>query len=182
MTTQERLVLQNASLVKLRRLADRAAFALLPLWLAVFLPACSQGIAKSSAAADARATAVIEEYWPSHRIRVRKEVVRAPDGRTVNHGVHVEWHPNGIKRYEATYVDGKLDGVETQWHDNGQMMTQQCYERGLRQGPRYDWDPKGRKRKEENFDHDVPHGTWTIWEKDGRVKWRCEFDHGSPRT
>jgi len=150
--------------------------------LAALPLACSQDVAKTSGGAAARDADVIEEYWPDRRIRMRKEVVLAPDGTVINHGNHVEWHPNGFKRYEATYVDGKLEGVETQWHENGRMMTQQGFEGGLRHGPRSDWDPKGRKRKEEHFDHDVPHGTWTIWDKDGRIKWQCEFDHGTPRS
>ena len=122
----------------------------------------------------------VEEHWPDGQLRRRAEVADGPDGTPINHGLFVEWHNDGVKAYEATYVRGKLHGVETQWHRNGQKYVEQHYVHGQRHGPRYVWDDQGRKRKEEHYFEDQPDGTWTEWRSDGRVKWQGHFERGRP--
>lgn len=164
----------------------RKLTALLPVLTLLALCACAtRTSAPGSTAGDAPeqtrpATELVEELWPDGSIRMRKEVIRQPDGTLINHGTYTTWHRGGLKAYEGAYAYGKLDGVERTWHDNGRQRTEQYYRNGLRQGPRRDWDPEGNLVKEENYVEDVPHGTWTIWKDDGTIKWRGYFDHGQP--
>lgn len=124
---------------------------------------------------------VVREHWPNGRLKVEQQVLRRSDGTVVPHGRYTAWYDNGQMEYEATYVEGQIDGIETAWHRNGQKRTEQHYRRGLRHGPRYAWDEHGRLRQEENYADDLPHGTWTIWRDNGEVKWQAEFDHGVPK-
>lgn len=133
----------------------------------------------ASAPASEPETRVIEERWPDGARKLRKSVVEAPDGSTLDHGTYTKWHTNGHKEYEATYVNGKLHGVETSWHRNGQRRAEAHYDQGARHGALRSWDMQGRLRKEEHYHQDKPHGTWTIWTTDGQIKWRASFEHGA---
>ena len=135
--------------------------------------------ADRSPVAPAPIVETIEDQWPDGTLRLRRQVLRKPDGTLTKHGDYTRWYKNGQKEYEATFAQGRVHEVEMQWHDNGQKRTEQHYIHGKRNGPRHDWDPKGRKVKEEHYLDDKPHGTWTVWDKRGRVKWRATFDHGT---
>jgi antitoxin component YwqK of YwqJK toxin-antitoxin module len=141
---------------------------------------CVNGNRPHAATQPAVHSEVAREFWPDGQFRVEREVVRKPDGTLVNHGAYVSWFLSGKKEYEASYLDGQIDGVERQWHDNGQLRSEQHYAHGLRHGPRYDWDSQGRLRKEEHYTDDLPDGQWTIWEDDGRIKWQGAFERGKP--
>ena len=144
------------------------------------LAGCQPGATRVSAARPAEDVEVVEQFWPNGTLRLRKHVLRMPDGTLVEHGTYTQWHVSGEKEYEATYIRGALHGVETAWHKNGRQRTEQHYVHGQRHGPRYDWDPEGRKRKEEHYFDDRPHGTWTVWKPDGQIKWQGRFEHGPP--
>jgi len=148
------------------------------------LSACNTAQRRTPASAPApqveARVQVIEQYWANGQLKVRREVLRRPDGSLVDHGSFIEWYDNGQKRYEAAYEHGRLHGVETQWHRNGQKSTEQHYRHGLRHGPRYVWDENGTKRKEEHFCDDRPCGAWTVWDKDGRIKMQMDLERAEP--
>lgn len=145
------------------------------------LPAgCTQSEQNAPAIRPAENVQVVEEYWPDGKPRLRKQVRPNADGTLVDHGTCTQWHPNGQKQYEATYIDGQLDGIETSWHQNGQKWTEQHYVRGKRHGVRHSWDENGRMNSEEFYVDDKPDGTWTVWDSSGRVKWQGSFDRGTP--
>ncbi len=123
---------------------------------------------------------IVESHWPDGQVRMRVEKVRDSSGALIEHGKYQTWHPNGTLAYEATYVDGKLDGAEVAYHENGQRRAETHYVRGERHGRRRTWDQKGNLRGEEYYVDDKPDGTWTIWKDNGKVKWRGRFDHGKP--
>ena len=151
------------------------------LTLCLCLPAgCTYGNRPAPMDPQVEKVDIVETHWPNGKLRVRKEVIRAPEGTLVDHGLYTQWYTNGRKEYEAVFVRGKVHGVETQWHRNGQKRTEQHYDHGLRHGPRYCWDQDGKKRKEEHYVKDQPDGTWTIWDKNGRIKWQGAFDKGVP--
>jgi antitoxin component YwqK of YwqJK toxin-antitoxin module len=123
---------------------------------------------------------VIKESWPDGTPKLCKQVVREPDGSLVLNGRYTTWYESGVKQYEATYVNGKLDGTATAWHPNGRIWTTEEYANGLRHGTRTAWDQEGHRVQEEHYYEDKPDGTWTIWEPDGAVKWQGSFDKGKP--
>lgn len=130
--------------------------------------------------ADKEETEVVEERWPDGKLRLRKHVLRKPDGTLVNHGLYERWHDNGRKEYEALFVHGKTQGTTTRWHKNGEVWTQQEFLDGKPHGPGYIWDESGNMRKEENYADGRPHGTWTVWDKHGRIKCQHTYEHGNP--
>jgi len=123
---------------------------------------------------------VIEQYWPNGRLRERREVLRQPDGRLVDHGRFTRWYPTGVKEYEATYRHGRLSGLEVAWHPNGRLRSCQSFYKGLRNGLRLDFDDHGRLRQRRAFLAGQPHGTWSLFDTRGRLKWQARFDHGRP--
>ena len=127
-------------------------------------------------------TDVVEERWPNGVWRLRKEVLRNPDGTTVDQGAHTRWYDNGQVEYQATFVHGQVDGVATSYHRNGQKAIEQHFANGVRQGPRYNWDDQGRLRKEEHFVDDKPDGTWTAWDAEGKIEGQQHFEHGAPKS
>lgn len=127
-----------------------------------------------------RKVQVVEEFWPDGKLRLRQEVLKAPDGALINDGRYTSWFDNGNKEYEATYVDGKLEGVATAWHRNGKRWTEEHYQHGVRHGTRLNWDEKGRLRGEEHYYEGKSDGTWTIWKPDGTVEWQGHFNRGQP--
>ena len=57
-------------------------------------------------------------------------------------GVTVRKYPNGQKKEEGTFKDGKLHGLETGWYSNGQKSWETTYEDGQLIS-RKDWDEDG---------------------------------------
>ena len=123
----------------------------------------------------------VEEHWPDGTIRLRKHVMRKPDGTLANHGPYTRWYNHGAKEYEAVFVHGEKHGIAGLWHQNGRKWTEGHYVHGQRHGGRYVWDESGLKRKEEHYADGKPHGTWTVWDKHGKIKWQGGYDHGVPR-
>jgi hypothetical protein len=124
---------------------------------------------------------VIEEFWPGGMLRLRREVLRSPEGTEVDHGKYTRWHTNGQKEYEATFVHGKKHGTATFWHENGRKWIEENYADGRKHGVRRIWDDTGKRRKEENFANGKPHGTWTTWRDNGEIGWQQSFNHGVPQ-
>jgi hypothetical protein len=123
---------------------------------------------------------ILEEHWPDGTLRLRREVIREPDGTIVNNGLYTRWHTNGQKEYEAHFVNGRKNGTTYRWHRNGQLWMEENYDHGKKEGASTTWDDKGRKRKIERYTAGKPDGVWTVWDADGEVEWQTEFDHGRP--
>lgn len=135
---------------------------------------------QSAAPAETPAVEIVEEHYPDGALLIRREVLRQPDGRLLNHGLFTEWHPDGTKKLEVTFIRGAKEGTETTWHLNGQVWIKQDFAAGQPHGPRRTWDEQGRLRGEEFFAHGLPHGTWTVWNDMGEVKMVQEWDRGEP--
>ena len=43
---------------------------------------------------------------------------------------HIEYYPNGKKKEEITYKDGKKDGLFTWWYGNGKKEYEGTYKNG----------------------------------------------------
>ena len=125
---------------------------------------------------------IVEQRWPDGKLRLRKQVLRNPDGTLVNHGTYARWHNTGQKEYEAVLVQGKKHGTTTRWHKNGRKWSEQHYVNGKKHGASYIWDENGMKRKEEHHVDGKPDGTWTTWDSKGEIKWQGSFDRGVPQS
>ena len=85
-------------------------------------------------------------------------------------GVAVMKYPNGQKRGEITWKDGKQDGLYTAWHENGQKMGEVTYKDGKLHGLGTGWYENGQKRGEGTFKDGKPHGLGTKWYENGQKK------------
>jgi len=75
----------------------------------------------------------------------------------------VEYYPNGKKRLEGTYKDGKRDGLWTRWHENGQMKVKGTFKDGEQDGLWTSWWENGQKKEEGTWKDDYEDGLWTDW-------------------
>ena len=50
--------------------------------------------------------------------------------RGVKTGTETWWSDNGLKTYEANFVNGNLNGLETVWDENGVIISQHRYQEG----------------------------------------------------
>ena len=147
------------------------------------LPAgCQPSAAKPGVTAVPEKVEVVEEHWPNGKLRLRREVTRAPDDTLVDEGRYTRWYDNGQKEYEGVFVHGKPDGVATSWHCNGLKWIEEHYVQGQREGVRLDWDENGILRKEEHFSEDKPDGTWSTWDAKGKLKTQQKYEKGVPQS
>ena len=47
---------------------------------------------------------------------------------------HIKYYPNGNKKEEGTFKDGKKDGLWTWWYENGQKKKEVTYKDGKQEG------------------------------------------------
>jgi hypothetical protein len=59
-------------------------------------------------------------YYDDGNLRAEGELL---DG-VVPHGVHRQWHPNGVLAMETPYDHGIIDGTFKQWNDKGELIVQ----------------------------------------------------------
>jgi len=77
-------------------------------------------------------------YYDDGTLRGEGELL---DG-TVPHGLHREWHSNGVLAMETPYDHGIIDGTVKQWNDKGELIAQCEIKRGtgvLRQLTPFGW-------------------------------------------
>ncbi len=74
-------------------------------------------------------------------------------GRWVRHGILREWYPNGLRRSESDYVEGRPTGWVTRWYPNGQKAEETHFHNGVPDGKSAHWTEEGILLGEEVFDH-----------------------------
>jgi len=71
--------------------------------------------------------------------------------------------PNGQKKTEINYKDGKRDGLKAHWYESGQKLSEISYKAGKHDGPLTVWYENGKlRRKGNNMDGKMV-GIWTHW-------------------
>lgn len=93
-------------------------------------------------------------------------------------GVVLAKYPNGQKKSEENYINGKREGPYTQWHLNGQKASEQNYINGLEEGLGTAWHENGQKRIEGNFVNGKKEGVSTEWYKNGQKRIEGNFVNG----
>lgn len=56
---------------------------------------------------------------------------RAKDGRWLDHGQFLQWHPNGTVAIEGTFLDGAKTGVWTFYDEKGKKTAEKFYKDGV---------------------------------------------------
>ena len=83
--------------------------------------------------------------------QIRNGLVYLPNETKPFTGGFVGWYPNGQKKEEVNYIDGKEDGKYTQWYENGTKWIEQYYKDGKKDGKYTRWDLNGTKAEESNY-------------------------------
>tara|TARA_Y100000589_G_C26990717_1_gene562500 strand:- start:39 stop:545 length:507 start_codon:yes stop_codon:yes gene_type:complete len=91
---------------------------------------------------------VVSIYKLQKRGKAGSQLTYIPNQDTPFTGKAVAFHPNGQKRWEQTYKDGKLDGLWTGWWKNGQKRFERNYKDGKRDGLTTEWYENGQKGQE----------------------------------
>ncbi len=75
---------------------------------------------------DTPINGLFQIHWPNGNKRYEWYY---KDGKRAD-GVSRGWWPNGILKQERTYKDGKEDGLFTKWYENGQKKSEITYKDG----------------------------------------------------
>jgi antitoxin component YwqK of YwqJK toxin-antitoxin module len=70
-------------------------------------------------------------------------------------GLGVQRFPDGSKRDEVPFVDGREHGVARSWYRDGRLAGETTYVRGVKHGPRREWFEDGSLRSEELIEFDL---------------------------
>lgn len=116
----------------------------------------SDGVAAASWQSDAKAspdgtTCLVEEYWPSGQLKLRRHFVETRDGQLVQHGPLEVWYESGMQRSAGNWAHGQKHGHFMFWHENGQPKAEVDYRHGRADGTAIFWDDTGRELRRENW-------------------------------
>jgi len=90
----------------------------------------------------------------------------------------VTYWPNGHKRLEEHWKDGKLEGLVTRWNENGKKYSEVHYKNGEREGLATSWHKNGQKQYEGHYKNGKPEGLWTDWHENGQKREERHFKDG----
>ena len=88
----------------------------------------------------------------------------------------IGYYPDGQKRIEGEYREGKREGKWTYWYNNGNKWSEAVYKAGLRDGKSTVWHENGRKYYEGNYSAGERTGRWRFWDEEGTLLKQGNYD------
>jgi hypothetical protein len=119
-----------------------------------------------------------EEKYPSGKIRAIWNSRTGINGDYVLHGTETWYYPNGTKKYEVTYEDGKKTGKERFWLPGG-ILKWSWNRRPDGTGTWTHYWPNGQKKVESAWRGFRAEGIATAWDKQGKVVSQVTFKDGA---
>ena len=92
----------------------------------------------------------------------------------IKNGFETSWFKNGQKKYESSYVKGRLDGAQTGWYENGRMRIEKHFVNGQSSGTKKDWYEIGQMKSQMTYSDDYVVGVWTTWHANGQKSFQEE--------
>ena len=86
--------------------------------------------------------------------------------------------PNGQKKSEIHYKNGKRDGLVTLWHKNGKKESERYYKNDKLEGLLIKWYPSGAKRLEAHLKNGKRDGLETFWHENGPIDRAIYYKNG----
>ncbi len=77
--------------------------------------------------------------------------------------------PQGNRRLEALYKNGKEHGISKVWFANGNRKAAMRYDNGSLHGVSQMWYESGKRHQWQRYAHGKPHGTFKYWYKNGTL-------------
>ena len=97
----------------------------------------------------------------------------------IENGLYQQWHTNGQKRVECTYVNDKPEGLYRSWHYNGQKWVECTNVNGKCEGLCQQWHTNGHKRTERTYVNGKLEGLYQSWYENGQKREQCTFINGN---
>ena len=110
-------------------------------------------------------------------IQERNGLAYLPNETTPFTGTKIAAFPNGQKKSEINYKDGKPNGLMTMWLENGQKEAEINYKDG-EQNLLTTFFENGQKKSEGNFKDGKPNGLMTTWFENGQKEAEGNFKDG----
>ncbi len=131
--------------------------------LAAMLFACSPEIER-----------VVVQTYPDGKIELEQYFIfKERDSILVK---EIGYYPDGQKRIEGEYRDGKREGQWTYWFSNGNRWSEARYKTGLRNGKSTVWYENGRKYFEGSYRMGERTGRWRFWDEEGNLLKQVNYD------
>jgi antitoxin component YwqK of YwqJK toxin-antitoxin module len=93
-----------------------------------------------------------------------------PDHKVPFTGKEVSYWPDGQKKTEISYKDGKRHGLKAHWYQSGQKLSEINYKYGKHDGLLTVWYENGQWRRTGNHLDGKMVGIWTHWYENGQQR------------
>ena len=108
------------------------------------------------------------EGVPLKELEIRESIWYLKDSETPYTGKVYSLHPNGQKKQEGNFKEGKLDGLYVEWYENGQKAVESNMKNGKPDGVWVNWHENGRKKSEINWKDGIKvEGSAKYWNSKG---------------
>jgi antitoxin component YwqK of YwqJK toxin-antitoxin module len=94
----------------------------------------------------------------------------------IKDGPYLEKYPNGKKKMEGVYTNGKRSGLWMAWYENGTLWSQGNYLHGMRNGYSALYYPDGEMRTEGSYRNNKRIGNWVFYKENGSVEKEINYD------
>ena len=96
-------------------------------------------------------------------------------------GTKSEFYPDGQKRAEMYYKNGRRFGISNAWHENGQKWVRADFKNGLPEGRLIIWYESGLVKKvDAYFEEGIPDGEFNYWYDNDQLFFDAVYNNGFP--
>ena len=98
-------------------------------------------------------------------------------------GTKSEFYPDGQKRAEMYYKNGRRFGISNAWHENGQKWARADFKNGLPEGRSIIWYESGLvKKMDMYFEKGIPDGEAKYWHENDQLLYDAVYNNGIPES
>jgi antitoxin component YwqK of YwqJK toxin-antitoxin module len=135
-------------------------------------------LAVGAASAAGAGNKTKEIQYPDGKLKERFAYFIDAQGREVRDGRDEEFFPNGGKKGELTWQNGKENGLVIYYYPDGRKSYEANYQEGKKHGYATVWYPTGQKQWQTVFREGLTHGLWREWYADGKKKFEANYAGG----
>jgi antitoxin component YwqK of YwqJK toxin-antitoxin module len=143
---------------------------------AVAILALALGVGAASGPAPVKQTREIQ--FPDGKLKERFAYFVDAQNREVRDGQDEEFYPNGGKKGEIAWQNGKENGPVIYYYQDGRKSYEANYKEGKKHGYATVWYPNGQKQWQTVFREGLTHGLWREWYSDGKKKFEANYGDG----
>jgi antitoxin component YwqK of YwqJK toxin-antitoxin module len=115
-------------------------------------------------------TGKYELYYPNGNKKIERNYLEGKHS-----GLSIFWYENGQKDVEGNFKDGYKNGLFTLWDESGNKISENNYINGHENGLVTIWYDNGIKRLEIHYLDGKKHGLYTMWDKNGQKQLEANY-------